>query len=293
LENQPEEQEVLMQLLETPYQLEPPINCLKRVEVQEVINSLNPKKSPDHDFITGKILKELPTIGIKYEYLTQIFNAVLLKGYFPAQWKVAPIILILKAGKPNELTSYWPISLLPIVYKVFEKIRLERLLPIVENNRLVPNHQFGYRQRHCTIEQTHGIVQRLNEALENKQYCSAAFLDISQAFDKVWHTGILYKLIRSLPLNYFLILKSYLHSRHLLIKVETEYTELSSINAGVPQGSVLGPLLHQLYTADLPTSPGSTTATFADDTSVVTMDSDPAIASQKLQTNLLVIQNWF
>jgi hypothetical protein len=94
-------------------------------------------------------------------------------------------------------------------------------------------------------------------------------------------------------MNYFLILKSYLHSRHFLVKVETEYAELSSVNAGVPQGSVLEPLLYLLYTADLPTSPGSTTATFADNTAVVTMDRDPAIASQKLQTGLLAIQNWF
>jgi hypothetical protein len=136
-------------------------------------------------------------------------------------------------------------------------------------------------------------VQRINEALGNKQYCSAAFLDISQAFNKVWHTGLLYKLRRSLPLNYFLIIKSYLHSRHFLVKVETEYIELSSVKAGVPQGSVPRPSLYLLYTAELPTSPESITATFANDTAVVAMDSDPAIASQKLQTDLLAIQYWF
>jgi hypothetical protein len=137
LENQPEEEEALMQLLETHYQQEPPINRLKRAEVQEVINSLNPKKSSGYDLITGKILKELPTIRIKY--LTQLFNAVLLKGYFPAQWKVAQIILILKPGKPlNGLTSHQPISLLPSVSKVFETLLLKRLLLVIENNRLIP-----------------------------------------------------------------------------------------------------------------------------------------------------------
>jgi hypothetical protein len=155
--NEPEEEEALTQLLETPYQLEPPINHLKRAEVQEVINSLNPKKSSSYDLITGKILKKLPVIGIKY--LTQLFNAVLLKGYFPAQWKVAQIILILKPGKPpKELTSYRPIILLPIVSKVFEKLLLKMLFRMVKNNRLISNHQLGFRQRHSTIEQTHRSI---------------------------------------------------------------------------------------------------------------------------------------
>jgi hypothetical protein len=93
---------------------------------------------------------------------------------------------------------------------------------MVENNRLISNHQFGFWQGHSTTEQMHRIVQRINQALENKQYCSAAFLDISQAFNKVWHTGLLYKLRQSLTPNQFLILKSYLHSRHFLVKVETK-----------------------------------------------------------------------
>jgi hypothetical protein len=139
----------------------------------------------------------------------------------------------LKPGEPpNELTSYRPISLLPIISKVFEKLLLKRLLSIVEINRLISNHQFGFRQRHSTIEQINRVIRKINEALENEQYCFAAFLDISEAADKVWHTGLLYKLRRSLPLNYFFILKSYLHNRHFLVKVETEYTELSADTQG-------------------------------------------------------------
>jgi hypothetical protein len=78
------------------------------------------------------------------------------------------------------------------------RLLLKRPLPMVENNGLIHSYQFGFRQRHAKIEQMHRIVQRIKEELE---YCSAAFLDISQAFDKVWHTGLLYKLRQSLPLN--------------------------------------------------------------------------------------------
>jgi hypothetical protein len=92
--------------------------------------------------------------------------------------------------------------------------------------------------------------------------------------------------------KHFLILKSYLHSRHFLVKMENEHTELFPVNAGVPQGSVLGPLLYLLYTVDLPTSPDITTATFVDDTATVATGNDPTIASRKLQTNLLAIRKW-
>jgi hypothetical protein len=86
-ENEPEEEEALIQLLESPYQLEPPIKRIERAEVQEVISKVNPKISSGYNLIIGKILKELHIIGIKY--FAQLFSAVALKGYFPAQWKVA------------------------------------------------------------------------------------------------------------------------------------------------------------------------------------------------------------
>jgi hypothetical protein len=185
-----------------------------------------------------------------------------------------------------------PISLLPILSKVYEKLLLYRLLPIIENRRVLPTHHFGFRQQHPTIHQTHRIVHKINEALETKQYCSAAFLDIPPAFDRVWHTGLLHKLRQFLRLNYYLILKSNLHNRHFRVKVKDSDTDLFPVNAGVPQGSVLGPLLYLLYTANLPTSPEYTIATFEDDTAILATDPDPAIASQKLQTSLRAIQHW-
>jgi hypothetical protein len=185
-----------------------------------------------------------------------------------------------------------PIRLLPIVSKVIEKLLPTRLLPLIEHNDLIPSHQFGFRQTHSTTEKTHRIIHRINEAYEHKASCSAAFLDISQVFDKVWHIGLLYKLRQSLPINYFLLLYSFLQNRHFFIRFGSAQHPLSPIHAGVPQGSVLGPFLYLIYTADLPISLATTTATLADDTAILVSNSDPVKASQKLQTHLNAIQTW-
>jgi hypothetical protein len=135
-------------------------------------------------------------------------------------------------------------------------------------------------------------VHKINETLDDKHYYSVTFLDISQAFDKVSHTRLLHKLRQSLPHSYFLILNSYLQARHFHVKVAQQYTELFPVKAGMPQSSVLVPFVCLLYTADIPTSPDTTTATFADNTVVLATDSDPAIASHILQTGLLTIKKW-
>jgi hypothetical protein len=141
---------------------------------------MNPKKKKKHSYNFWR-----PHTNSNHQSTVSKEMMVLFNRYFLAQWKVTQIILNLQPGKPsNKLTSYWPISLLPIVSKVFEKLLLKR--PIVEINRLIPNHQFGFRQRHSTIEQTHLITERINEALESKQYCSAALFYISQAFNIVY-----------------------------------------------------------------------------------------------------------
>ena len=137
------------------------------------------------------------------------------------------------------MESYRPISLLPITSKLFEKLLQIRLITILENKEAIATHQFGFRPLHSMVEQIHRVVDKITETFENKQYCSAAFLDITQAFDKVWHTGLLAKPRPIPPPNYFLLLKSYLQNRHFLVKVGTEQTNLHEINAGVPQGSVV------------------------------------------------------
>ena len=278
--------------LETPFQMDRPIPNTSPREIRWLIKTkINSKKAPGYDLITGKVLKELPDIAITF--ITHLFNAIIRSGYYPSQWKVAQIILIPKPGKPAELvSSYRPISLLPVLSKLFERVLLKRINKIIKQNSLVPNHQFGFRQHHSTVEQINRVYQYARNSLEKKQYCTAVFIDVTQAFDKIWHQGLLYKLKKMLLHSFFPLLKSYVLNRYFMVKINNHCTEIHPIESGVPQGSVLGPTLYALYTSDLPTSPETFTATFADDTVIMSKSSNPARATLKLQANVISIGAW-
>ena len=260
-------------------------------EIREEIHRLNTKKTPGVDLITATLLKELPKKGILK--LMYIFNSILRNGYWPKPLKIAQIIMIPKPGKNHtDVTSYRPISLLPIISKLLEKLILNRINHDANPNDWIPNHQFGFRQAHSTVQQCHRIANIINQAMENKQYCTAAFLDVSQAFDKVWHPGLLYKIRRILPAKYFAILQSYLTDREFEIKINAEVSNRRNIQSGVPQGSILGPLLYVLYTSDIPTTELTKIGTFADDTAIFATSEDPVIASSNLQEHLNLMEKW-
>lgn len=283
--------EIYAFLEENEQQMEPIKNFTIQETYDVIKNHLDPKKAPGYDLVTGQILKELPRKAVVM--LTQLFNAVLRLKYFPAQWKVAEIILIHKQGKqPNEPSSYRPISLLPVLSKIMEKLLMKRLMETVAAKSLIPDYQFGFRQKHSTVEQVHRVVNTIIKAFEDKSYCESAFLDVSKAFDKVWHEGLLYKLKTQLPTTIYLILKSYLEERYFRVRYENEVTKLRIIKSGVPQGSVLGPVLYLLFTADLPCTDDTVTSTFADDTAILAVNRNPEVAATTLQTSLNNIATW-
>ena len=143
----------------------------------------------------------------------------------------------------------------------------------------IPLHQFGFRKAHSTIQQCHLLTDIINKALDDQQYCSAVFLDVSQAFDKVWRQGLLLKIKQTLPPVYFNLLKSYLQNRYFVTYNETSppFPMLS----GVPHGSILGLLLYTIYTADIPQSDTTILSTYADDMAIFTTHPVPTLASSR------------
>jgi hypothetical protein len=203
--------------------------------------------------------------------------------------------MILKPGKPADSpSSYRPISLLPFFSKVFEKLTLKQLLPNIDTN--LPDNQFGFRSNHSIIHQVHRIVDKISYAsLEKKLICTGTFLDVAQAFDKVWHDSLLFKLKSIFPPSFYLIYKSYLEDRYFSIRYCSALSDISSIRAGVPQGAVAAPTLfnctHQ--TNPLPTLPPVTTGDFADDKAILALHHDPLEASNRIQTHIDMLSAWY
>lgn len=252
---------------------------------------MDSKKAPGFDLITPRLLKELPKKCVVF--LTTLINATFRISYVPVLWKTSQVVMIHKSGKPlHEASSYRPISLTPALSKLWERIILARLLPCLDMDQVIPDHQFGFRKHHSTVEQVHRVYNTIRECLEKKEYCSAAFLDVQQAFDRVWHKGLLYKIKKYLPHSYYQLMVSYLSNRMFQVKLREARSSLYSCKAGVPQGSVLGPVLYNIFTCDLPQTCQVAVATFADDAAFLTTSRDPVEASRLLQIQLNSTNSW-
>ncbi len=271
------------------------ISPIRLAEIRTVIQKLRVNKAPGLDSVNAQMLKELPRVG--GIFLLNLFNAILRQRHIPASWKLAKIILIPKPGKSlEEASSHRPISLLPALGKIFEKLLLVRIRDFVDADDIIPDHQFGFRPKHSTIEQVQRVATHIRDAFERKEFCPATYLDVSQAFDRVWVEGLLHKLSAYLPVHFINILQSYLSERRFQVHHGEAISRTCAVQAGVPQGSVLGPMLYVLYTADLPLTHGTVIANFADDTAILACSSeyDAAICNLQRAVNIIIVwaDNW-
>jgi len=168
---------------------------------------------------------------------------------------------------------------------------LERIKPYLH---VIPKHQFGFKTKHSTCHQIQRITEIIVHGYEKKQYTTAAFLDLTQAFDKVWHRGLEQKLkLLNLPTYLLKTITSFILNRSFKVRVGSDFSQSHHIKVGVPQGSVLGPTLFNIYCHDIPIPLNSQLAMFADDTTILTQDSSLDLAIQNLQISLNDITTWF
>ena len=176
---------------------------------------------------------------------------VLSNGIFPDKLKIAKVVPIFKKGDCALTNNYRPISLLPVISKVIEKIIYNQLSLYFESNKLFFDSQYGFRPNHSTEQATLELTDRIISAMDNNDVPIGIFLDLSKAFDTIDHTILLKKLehfgIDGIALK---LLKNYLTNRKQYVRLHDVNSNLLPINTGVPQGSILGPLLFIIYIND-------------------------------------------
>lgn len=268
------------------------INFISPYEIKNIIQNMPNKKAPGHDRINTIILKNLPDNAIAF--LNNIYNSILRTGHFPEIWKHSIVHPIPKPNKNHSRAeNYRPISLLPVMTKILEKLILTRLNKYTKKTKVIPPHQFGFISQYSTTHQLLRLTEHIHTAFQKGQHTITAFIDISQAFDRIWHPALYYKLVSIGTPKYLIqVIKSFICNRTFSVSVDGHYSNPRTITAGVPQGSPLSPALFNLYTADIPISPQINTAQFADDTALYSSGTSLPLLQTQLQNHLNLLTNW-
>ena len=246
-------------------------------EVIEMTRKLLDKKTPDNTGLSSSVLKKI--IDLIVIPLHHVINLSFTQGVVPNQLKIARVVPVFKSGDRLIKDNYRPISLLPTFSKIFEKIVSERLMTFLTDNNILSQWQFGFRPRHSTLHPMVHFMNHISDAFNEKQSTIAIFCDLRKAFDTCNHEILLSKLTKyGLAGTELLWFKSYLNNRKQHVICDNVSSRLSDILLGVPQGSILGPLLFLIYINDLPNISNFLSLLFADDTTLLLSNSNiPAL----------------
>ena len=260
--------------------------------VYRVITKLNISKATGIDEISAKVLKAAaPAIA---ELLTRIFNMSIVSDKFPAEWKVARVTPIFKKGQRSMLDNYRPISILPVVSKLMERILYDQMFDYLKKQNILLKHQFGFRQFHST---TITLLDCTNEWYVNMDrglYNIVVLLDLKKAFDTVNHEILLSKFERyGFGKKAVALLYNYLTDRTQRCQLNGMLSDQKGITCGIPQGSILGPLLFIIYINDLPNClEQATPKMFADDTSLTAVGKTLNEAEEIANKDLNNVKAW-
>ena len=268
-------------------------------EIEAIILSFQDGKAVGPYSIPIKLLKMISKqVSVP---LCIIINDSFVSGIFPDNLKLAKVITLYKKDSKDNPTNYRPISLLSVFSKIIEKLMYKRLYNFLDSCAILHPLQFGFREKHSTLHALIGMTETIKETIDNGMFGCGISIDLQKAFDTVNHSILLKKLehygIRGTVLDWF---SSYLSNRKQFVSVNGATSDHATITCGVPQGSVLGPLLFLLYINDLPNvSKVLSFYLFADDTNIFFRSHDLCSLQKimnkelkKLKSGLMLI-NWF
>ena len=276
----------------TPNSITDEFHDTNGTEIFDIISKFKNHKSSGPSSIPIKILKLL-----KFEIsqpLAQLINLSFSTGNHPDKLKIAQVIPVFKKGSKLLTSNYRPISLLSNLNKIFEKIMFNRVNTFLEKNECLYQLQFGFRGKHSTNHALINIIDTISEALDKNKVACGIFVDFQKAFDTVNHEILIKKLshygIRGNINNWF---KSYLKDRKQFVSILGYESDLSTLSHGVPQGSVLGPLLFLIYINDLNKAiKHSTVYHFADDTNMLKIANSHKEIANKMNKDLKCLNGW-
>ena len=221
----------------------------------DVINTIKKiaNKAPGPSKLRKPFISNLPPNIISN--ITHLFNSCYAVAYYPSQFKLADMVFIPKDGRTSDPTNYRPISLLNFLGKVFATLLNRKLVRHLETNNILKESQFGFRRRRCSTTLLGSLYERISreKASGRKTLVTLVLRDVRKAFDKVWHEGLLFKLMGTgIDTHLLRILASFLQHRKARVKIRNEMGDTFALSAGVPQGDVLIPTLFTVMANDFP-----------------------------------------
>lgn len=262
-------------------------------EIDRLVSSLPVKTSKGVDNFSNILIRK-----IRYSIrlpLMILVNKSLLVGEFPDAMKIAKVFALHKGGVKSDLDNYRPISLLSVLSKILEKAMLARLVDFFDANNILYDKQFGFRKGHSTVNAVQQLVGDILSGFEKNFKCLALFLDLRKAFDVCHHGIMLSKLshygVRGTALSWF---ESYLSERKQFVEISGISSTMRPVKMGIPQGSILGPILMSVMINDIKNSLKlSDCILFADDTTIYLFGRNVKFLYTKMQREINLLSQWF
>lgn len=262
-------------------------------EIGNIINNLSSNTSSGLDGISCKVVKCLKRVILNQ--LTICINKCLINGKFPDSLKIAKVTPVYKSGSKSDTGNYRPISVLPIFSKIIEKVIYNRLEVFLTSNKLLFEKQYGFRPGASTLSASIDLITYLKNNIDQKKVALGVFIDLRKAFDTISHKLLLQKLQNmGIGGSVLKMLESYLTNRYQSVKIGNSQSEFKQISYGVPQGSILGPLLFLTYINNIcQIGLKGDISLYADDTCLFYFGSEIGALIEQAQSDLDALGNWF